>query len=428
MFTQSAAWSRNTRHAAPASLFMDMNSFFASVEQQEWVELRGKPVMVVPVAAETTCAIAASYEAKALGIKTGTPVRAAKRICPEVRVVEARPRVYMEYHHDLVHLLERRFPVVQVLSVDEMACPLGSKEGTPDAAARLAKQLKREITDLLGAWLRCSAGVAANVFLAKVASDMQKPDGLTVLHADNFPEALFRLSLMDLPGIGVNMHRRLAQHGIHTVEALYRASRSDLRRVWGSVVGERWWYMLRGSTVADYGTKPSEVRKSVGHSHVLPPEFRHWAGAQAILARLCTKALTRLRQYEQAASRIEIQVRYMRQTGEYTGYACRAGSQNHLHANDEATWLRILRTHLASLPPPKPGFVPQKVSLVFTGLIACRDRTLDLFAETAATDALTATVDALNARFGKSVGVASVLHLREQAPMRIAFGMLPEDA
>ncbi|HLI49768.1 MAG TPA: hypothetical protein VKV18_13920, partial [Chthonomonas sp.] len=112
--------------------FLDMNAFFASVEQQENAALRGKPVIVVPLKVPTTCAIAASYEAKAFGIRTGTSVRTARRLCPELVVIEARPLLYVQYHRALCELLQAYFVSVQVLSIDEMVCGIGrTVQGRP---------------------------------------------------------------------------------------------------------------------------------------------------------------------------------------------------------------------------------------------------------------------------------------------------------
>src|SRR5208337_4195962 len=105
-------------------LFVDLNSYFASVEQEVRPELRGRPVAVVPMMADTTCCIAASYQAKAHGVKTGTLVGEARRICPGLQLVEARHELYVEYHHRIVAAVEQCVPVTAVLSIDEMGCRL----------------------------------------------------------------------------------------------------------------------------------------------------------------------------------------------------------------------------------------------------------------------------------------------------------------
>src|SRR6185369_9811237 len=180
-------------------LFIDMNAFFASVEQQERPELRGKPIIVAPVMTDSTCAIASSYEAKPFGIRTGTMVKDAKRLCPELVVVEGRPKLYRQYHDGIVEVLNAHFVEVKPLSVDEMACPVSRFYAGREAEERMARRVKQNLYDRLGACLRASIGIAPNVFLAKVGSDMQKPDGLTILDETNLPGALFGLELLALP-------------------------------------------------------------------------------------------------------------------------------------------------------------------------------------------------------------------------------------
>src|ERR1017187_6716493 len=123
-------------------LFVDMNSYFASVEQDARPELRGHPVAIVPMMADSTCCIAASYEAKACGVKTGTIVAEAKRLCPGLVLVEARHELYVAYHHRIVEAVESCLPVTAVLSIDEMACRLRGRERPLVAALELGRRVK----------------------------------------------------------------------------------------------------------------------------------------------------------------------------------------------------------------------------------------------------------------------------------------------
>ena len=180
------------------SLYVDFNSYFASVEQQLRPSLRGRPVGVLPLLAETTCCIAASYEAKACGVKTGTPAYEARRLCPGIILVEARPAVYVEMHHRLVAAVESCSPVGQVRSIDEMDCPLMGSERRRDKALALAARIKAAVAQAGGEMMRCSIGIAPNVFLAKMASNMRKPDGCTVIEQTELPQVLHRLELRDI--------------------------------------------------------------------------------------------------------------------------------------------------------------------------------------------------------------------------------------
>ena len=133
------------------ALYVDFNSYFASVEQQLRPELRGRPVAVLPVLAETTCCIAASYEAKRFGVKTGTLVAEARKLCPDIRLVEARPAVYVELHHKLVEAIESCLHVERVLSIDEVACRLTGSDRRRERALALADQIKRSIAAVASA-------------------------------------------------------------------------------------------------------------------------------------------------------------------------------------------------------------------------------------------------------------------------------------
>src|SRR6478736_2059806 len=168
-------------------LYVDMNSYFASVEQQLRPELRNRPVAVVPVVAETTCCIAASYEAKAFGVKTGTGVAEARQLCPAIRFVEARPREYVQMHHRLVAAVDSCVPVHAVKSIDEMICRLAREHREPEGGIRLGQEVKAAIRRSVGEYVRCSIGLAPNRTLAKMAADMQKPDGLTVIRTAELP-------------------------------------------------------------------------------------------------------------------------------------------------------------------------------------------------------------------------------------------------
>ncbi|HVL39866.1 MAG TPA: hypothetical protein VM328_10800, partial [Fimbriimonadaceae bacterium] len=128
-------------------IFLDLNAYFASCEQQERPELRGRPIAVVPMMADSTCAIAASYEAKAFGIKTGTKVAEAKEMCPELVLVQARPPLYVHMHKKILEAVEDVLPVEKVCSIDEMRFRLLETESSPAVARELALRLKKIIRE-----------------------------------------------------------------------------------------------------------------------------------------------------------------------------------------------------------------------------------------------------------------------------------------
>jgi DNA polymerase-4 len=272
-------------------LFLDLNAFFASCEQQENPALRGKPVIVVQTPAESAVAIAASYAAMAYGIKTGTLVREARRLCPHVIPVRANQRLYTEYHERILKAVDTCLPVEKVMSIDEVACRLMGAERQAPVARELAAKVKRTLREQVGECLTCSIGLAPNVFLGKVGSDLQKPDGLVVITHHNLPEALLALELQDIYGIGKRMEERLRRTGIGTVAEPWKASPLRLRRVWGGINGLLFHQMLHG---VDIQPPSSRFAKSMGHQHVLEPELGTTDGAESFSQHLLTKAAERL--------------------------------------------------------------------------------------------------------------------------------------
>jgi DNA polymerase-4 len=405
-------------------LFVDMNSFFASVEQQEKPWLRGKPVAVVPVLADTTSCIAASYEAKAFGVRTGTPVWQAKQLCPGIKLVEGNHRRYVTMHHRIVEAVGRCAPIEKIRSVDEMVCKLVCAERTRDRAAALAERIKAAIYDRAGDHMHCSIGVAPNELLAKVAADMKKPNGLTILADGDLPKALHGLKLTDFPGIAKRMERRLHLHGIFTVPQFTAAPAATLGLVWGSrMLGEKWHRLLRGDDVAE---KPTH-RQTLGHSHVLPPELRTAEGAYGVLVRLAHKAAARLRKVAYWAGSLSVGVTFrdsqpVRNSG-WNAYGWDA-SCRFAHCEDTPTILRALAWLWRKRPADG---VPFRVGLTLSDLRPARNATPSLFPEERSQAELSRAMDDVNREFGSSVVYfGSMFGLRTAAPNRIAFTQIPD--
>jgi DNA polymerase-4 len=214
-----------------------------------------------------------------------------RRICPDVVPVQARHRLYTDYHERILKAVDTCLPVERVLSIDEMACRLMGTERQVPAARELAAKVKRALRAQVGECLTCSIGLAPNVFLGKVGSDIQKPDGLTVI-TQNLPGVLLGLELQDIYGIGERMQQRLNRTGIFTVAELWQASPLRLRQVWGGINGVLFHQMLHG---VDIQPPSSRYSKSLGHQHVLEPPLRTNDGAKNFAQHLLTKAAERLR-------------------------------------------------------------------------------------------------------------------------------------
>ena len=417
-----------------AWLFLDLNSYFASVEQELDPRLRNRPVAVVPSLVDTTCCIAASYEAKAFGVKTGTQVGEAKRMCPGLVLVEGRHEVYTQYHHRIVRAVESCVPVTNVMSIDEMACRLLGREQLLPNAMQLARQIKQTIREQVGSTLRCSVGLAPNRYLAKIAGDMEKPDGLVALTADLLPQALLRLGLRDLVGVGSRMEQRLHAHGIRDMAALLACTPEQLRAAWGSVQGERLWHWLRG---ADFHDEEREEPKSIGHQHVLPPALRTVEGAYAVAHKLLHKAAMRLRMAQMWATGMVLRLHFavpetaMRRK-HHSGIPQQSWAQavRLPECQDTQTLVEGLKKLWAARPD---GPLQQKPFLVCVTLVDLVPEPLharNLFAQQdgeADRAALTRTLDGINTRYGThTLHYGGMLPARAAAPTRIAFSSIPD--
>ena len=425
-----------------AFLHIDLNSFFASVEQQLHEEYRGKPLAVVPTMADTTCCIAASYEAKALGIKTGTQVGKAKEICPDIILVAGDHAEYAKYSHRIAEAVELACPISHTPSIDEMVCQLIGREQEPPRARKIALEIKESIYKNVGVALRCSIGMAPNRYLAKIASDMQKPDGLIGLLSSQLPRAIAHLELRELPGIGARTESRLNAKGITTMEQLLALDRNGMRTLFDSVWGDRMFHWLRGAPTGDDGAPvPAEVQKSLGHSHVLAPEYRSPEGSWAVAHKLLHKAAMRLRMEHFYTGSLAVTVRYQltRQQAETrsahskvkrhysgiknSGWGMEARFRD---CQDTLTLLEVLRSLWAQRPQGPEFQKPFFVGITLRNLIPEDEHQAELFADPTNRADLSATMDKLNLKYGHTtLHFAGMLPARDSAPTRIAFTQIP---
>ncbi len=405
-------------------LFIDFDAWFASVEQALEPSLRGKPVGVVPVMTDRTCCIATSYEAKRLGIKTGMAVWDAKKICPDVRLVLSDTARYVHYHQQMVKAVESCIPVDKVVSIDEMACTLTGRWRQPDVAVKIARQIKQATSDVLP--VTCSIGIAPNRFLAKMASKLDKPDAIRVLAATDLPAAFEYLELEDLTGIGRGMWRRLKHAGIHSITQLYAARSDVLRSIWGGIEGQRVYAELRGCSTY----RPPSKRRSVGHSHVLPPEMRRPDKALAILHKMLQKAAFRMREMNYHASGMSLSLWLATDSqtgkrgswGEYAQFAP-------LNDTRDLSWV------LKELWERRPkGKKIQSLGVQLYDLIPDTDVSGELFPRRdhhpdLAEGNLSLVADKINKRFGSQMAFfGGAKEGLEGAPMRIAFTQIPNPA
>ena len=406
-------------------LFVDMNSYFASCEVQERPELRGKPVAVVPMLTDYTVAIAANYVAKGYGVTTGTPILEAKRLCPDLRCILARHDVYVRYHHLVHDEVLKHLPISKVWSVDEMASRLPPTFRNRPEAEAVARRIKDGIRKNVGEALTCSIGIAPNSFLAKVATDMEKPDGLVVLDSSNLPGRIHALKLTDLPGISSRMERRLNDAGITSIEQFMRMPARQARMIWGSVLGERMWYRLHGFDVEDPPSKTSVK----GHSRVLEPNLRPLEASWWMARKLTVKAAARLRREEFFATILDLSARDLEER-RWHGTVKFAPAQDNfvfLKALDKLWQQMLVEFRVSKL---------KRVSVDLHGLCRRQEITPDLFDTSskafqkiqARHTALTAAMDKINRRFGADTVTLGIVPETQAGYIgtKISFTRIPE--
>ncbi|MBA3879233.1 MAG: type VI secretion protein ImpB [Sphingobium sp.] len=412
-------------------LFLDLNSYFASVEQQLNPALRGKPILVAPVDSDTTVAIAASVEAKKYGIRTGTPVWEAKRLCRDLIITPARHDRYVEFHEAIVAEVWRHIPVTKVCSIDEVACRLLDNENSVDAATALAHRIKAGIRAQVGDCLTSSVGIAPNRLLAKLASDMMKPDGLVILTAEELPQRLFDMPLRDIAGIGVKMERRLAQEGINDIRQLVARRPRDAGTAWGGTNGDRLWYLLHG---VDLPEKPTQSR-SIGHSHVLSPGKRGAEPVRLTARRLALKAASRLRRKQMRARLLVLHARFEDDKSSWRASAKLPATQDSfviLAALDKL----FPQLHAAGRVR-RGDFQVRMVGVTLCEMEAVAGEQESLFGLLDPDDplaretrglALSRAMDVLNEKFGRhAVSVGPIGNGRiDRVGTKIAFGRIPE--
>ena len=293
-------------------MYVDMNSFFASCEQQDNEELRGKPIGVCPFASPHAVVIAPSIEAKKYGVKTGMRLHECRALCPEIIGVSARPYRYRWFHIEIMKVLRKYCDDVMAKSIDEAVLNLTSYRWVYKDLSALARQIKEDIKNSCGEYIKCSIGIAANSFLAKLGTELQKPDGLVQITPENIDDYLRTLQLTDLPGIAKNNARRLQMIGIRTPLELRHTSPSLLKKAFGGIVGYYWHYRLNFMEVDLYRNN----YRAMSAMRTVSREQRESREAlEGLLISLCTRLEQRLVKQEVFCKTVSFFIKYIDHTG-----------------------------------------------------------------------------------------------------------------
>ena len=286
-----------------AILHVDMDAFYASVEQRDHPELRGKPLIVGGVSGRGVVA-AASYEVRKFGVRSAMPIRRALALCPHAICVRPRMSRYAEVSEQVFAVFHEFTPLVEGLSLDEAYLDVTGSRALKGDPVRIAEDIKRRIRSDTS--LTASVGVATNKLIAKIASDLNKPDGLTVVTEDRIHEVLDPLPVNRLPGLGRKLGEHVVASGIATLGALRRSEDEHLRLIFG----KHWQsWRDRASGIDDREVQPDHDEKSVSNERTFGEDLRDIEMMRTELAVLADKVSGRLRAKELKAACVGIKIR-----------------------------------------------------------------------------------------------------------------------
>jgi DNA polymerase IV len=401
--------------ADPATLVVDLNCAFASIEQQHDPELRGRVLAIAAYATDAATIVSSSREARDLGIKTGMKVFEAKAIYPALLVRDPDPPLYRKVSDKLIEILERHSPDVLRMSIDEASMDLA---GTPDlkklGPEGVGLAVKRAIVEEIGECVTASVGVSTSIWMAKQASNLNKRDGLERIDHTNLVAAFERLRLTDLSGIADATARRLARAGITTPMQFLRATQPKLRLAgMHAEVARGWGMRLRGFEVGGFETVR---RKSYSHSHVMAHATASQRELEELLMRLSDMVGRRLRAANRRGSIVSVGVVYRPDPGHFSR---QAKQPEPVAGGDE-----IYQAALKLLGARDPRLTVGTLGVGVSGLIDGDAGQLDLFAAShPRSERLEEAVDRIRDRFGEDAVQRSRLLGRARVVRdRIAFG------
>ncbi|MGH2826084.1 MAG: DNA polymerase IV [Actinomycetota bacterium] len=384
-----------------AILHADVDSFYASVEQRDDPSLRGRPVLVGP-----GIVLAASYEAKAFGVRTPMPVARARRLCPEAVVVSARMSAYSEASKALFEVFDDTTGLVEGLSIDEAFLDVGGLRRVSGTPTEIAARLRRAVRERVG--LPISVGVARTKFLAKVASGVAKPDGLLVVPPGGELDFLHPLPVEALWGVGAVTAKKLRARGITTVSQVATLSEGVLVQMLGRGSGRHIHALAHNRD-----PRPVEVgrrRRSMGSQRAIGRRPKSAASVDAVLVAICDRLGRRLRAARRVCRTVVLRLRFddlSRATRSHTLPQATAQTQ---------TILATARGLLAAATPMIESQGITLIGLTLTNLGSDGAIQLALPFDRRWVPSLDAALDDLSERFGSSTVTRAVLLGRDQGP------------
>jgi DNA polymerase-4 len=397
----------------PMIMFIDLNSAFATAEQQAHPTLRGRPMGVTNRISKECCVIAASYEAKALGIKVGTRLSDARAICKEFVILETDAPKYHRVYQKLVAIMLDYSPKTWMKSIDEGVIDFHGMEPVLKGRSLvdIGYEIKQRVKDEIGDWMRINIGIAPNVFLAKQAAGWHKPDGLDVIDHRNLKEYYAQMKLTDLTGIAERNEARLNSYGIMNPLQFLAADEYMLKkRVFNSITGTYWYRRLRGYEIDDYDTKLGMI----GRQWVLRDPTSKDELLRSYLSYLCETTGMKVRYRNVEARGICVWARL--RNGE-SWYAKR------MHKSSFYTNQEVYRRALELFNQRPSGAEVQTMGIYCYGIEPSKASQLSMFEDISKVGDLTKAVDEINDFYGAfTVFSANTIEGKKVIKQKIPFG------
>ena len=404
-------------------IYLDMNAFFASIEQELDPSCRGKPIAVVSHIHPKGTVLASSYEAKALGISTGTKVSEATRIYPNIIFRETQLRVYRDHHNKFINILREKYgSEIIVRSVDEVAIILPPNWQSSEKAREMALEIKKIFRAELGSCIRCSIGIAPNIFLAKLATDLEKPDGLVEINEQNIESILKNLKLTDLPGIAHNSAVKLAKYNITNPLEIYQ-QKADVLFEWFGIWGQLWWWRLHGYEADDNNLVVNPL-KSASHQHVLKKWSSDITEIQKYIELMANRLIFRLQNNNLKCQKIGVYLSLVEADGLNAEHKFESPCDNGLEL---MKWFLALFKEAIDQANLKENPV-RKITIYFNDLSSEEGNQMDLFTDNKKREIFSQTIQTIREKFGfDSIGPGCAIDNRKlQLKEQLGFGKIKD--
>ena len=403
--------------ANPTVMHIDLNSCFATVTQQAYIHLRGKPVVISAYSTPKGFVLSPSIEAKKFGIKLGFSNAQAKEVCPHVIVRTPDPEMVRDVHRKFRTIFETYSPDVVPKSIDEAVIDFKHTKYESTDLRIVGEEIRWRMKHEIGEWIKCSIGISTNRFLAKLAAGIHKPEGLDVINAENVREVFSKMVLTDFPGIASRFELRLNERGIYTPLEFLAAEEVVLRRkVFRSVNGNYWYMRMRGWEADGV----EFARKTYGHQYALAEKTGNVVLLGRFLMKLCEKMGRRARRAGRSARGIGLSLHFTDHTYWHTSHM--VGYQMYTSWDYYHEAYKLLTQGLTE------GKVVGQMSVHCYDLVMGHVIEDELFDEKKSKRRRAyAAADKMNDRYGEFViSPASMMQMDKTILDRIAFGNVKE--